>query len=98
MNDNELSIADLLCSSGYLPPRNEQDIERFERIYGGRKFETEAYAVNASSIFEKVAGEKKDRIRRVRQRVNQDWLRAASSIKMNSEDCFTDIIYKDINK
>ena len=54
--------------------------------------------MNASSIFEKVAGEKKDRIRRVRQRVNQGWLRAASSIKMNSEDCFTDIIYKDINK
>ena len=98
MDNNELSIADLLCSSGYLPPRNEQDIERFERIYGGRKFETEIYTVNASSIFEKVTGEEKGRTRRVRQRVNQNLLRAASGIELNGGDCFMDILYKDIDK
>lgn len=64
-NDNELSIADLLCSAGYLPPRNEHDIERFERIYRGRKFETEAYTVNANAIFDKVTGKETNTTRRL---------------------------------
>ena len=62
----ELSIADLLCTAGYLPPRNEQDLERFERIYRGRKFETESYIVNADAIFDKVSGEEKSGKRRIR--------------------------------
>lgn len=65
-NNNELSIVDLLCSAGYLPPRNEQDIERFERIYRGRIFETEAYTVNASAIFDMVTGEDKGNTRILR--------------------------------
>lgn len=64
----ELSIADLLCSVGYLPPRDEQDIERFERIYSSRKFETESYTVNANAIFDKVTGEDKSKIQRLRPR------------------------------
>ena len=64
--NNELGIADLLCSAGYLPPRNEQDVERFERIYSGRIFEIEAYTVNAKAIFDKVAGEDKTTTRRFR--------------------------------
>lgn len=55
--NNELSVADLLCSAGFLPPRNERDVERFERIYKGRTFKTEAYIVNANAIFDKVTGE-----------------------------------------
>lgn len=62
----ELSIADLLCSVGYLPPRDEQDIERFERIYSSRKFETESYTVNANAIFDKATGEDKSKIQRLR--------------------------------
>lgn len=65
-NNKELSIADLLCSAGYLPPRNEQDVERFERIYLGKRFETEKYTVNANVIFNKVTGEDKTTVRRLR--------------------------------
>jgi hypothetical protein len=65
-NHNELSIADLLCSVGYLPPRDEQDIERFERIHSGRKFETDSYIINANAIFDKVTGEDKSKTRRLR--------------------------------
>ena len=61
-----LSITDLLCSAGYLPPRNEQDIERFERIYSSRRFETEAYLIKANAIFDKVTDEDKTTIRRLR--------------------------------
>lgn len=60
--NEKLSIADLLCSVGYLPPRNEQDLERFERIYRGRKVET-TYIVNADALFDKVTGEENSRIR-----------------------------------
>ena len=97
MANKELSIVDLLCSSGFLPPRDEQDVERFERIYRGRKFETESYTINTNAIFEKVTGEEKGRTRRVRQRVNQSLLRAASGIKLNGENCFTDILYQDMD-
>lgn len=65
-NYDELSIADLLCSVGYLPPRNEQDIERFERIHRGRKYETESYTVNANAIFDKVTGEDRRKMRPLR--------------------------------
>lgn len=68
--NNELGIADLLCSAGYLPPRNEQDVERFERIYRGRRLETEAYIVNANAIFDKVTGEDKTKARRFRPKSN----------------------------
>lgn len=61
----ELSIADLLCSAGYLPPRNEHDVERFERIYCGRKFETETYNVNANAIFDKVIGVDESKTRKI---------------------------------
>ena len=97
-NINKLSVADLLCSAGYLPPRNEQDIERFERIYRGRIFETEAYTVNASAIFDKMIDEEKSRAGRVRQMVDQSLLRAASGIKYNSEECIIELLYQDIDK
>ena len=64
--NKELSITDLLCSAGYLPPRNDQDIERFERIYSSRKFKTEAYIINANAIFDKVTDEDKTTTRRLR--------------------------------
>lgn len=64
--NRELSIADLLCSTGYLPPRNEHDVERFERIYSGRKFGCRAYAVNANAIFDKVIGNNEIKTRKVR--------------------------------
>jgi len=56
-----LTIADLLCSTGYLPPRNEKDLDRFDRIYRGQTFEMESYCIDSDAIFDKVAGEEKAR-------------------------------------
>lgn len=55
----ELDIAGMLCSTGYLPPRNEQDIELFDRIYKGREYKMTAHIIHADAIFNKVAGEEK---------------------------------------
>lgn len=49
-----LTDIDLLCSSGYLAPRNEEDLERFDAIYANRTFETERHQVDADAIFNKV--------------------------------------------
>ena len=56
-----LTVADLLCSTGYLPPRNEKDLDRFDRIYKGQTFEIESYCIDSDAIFDKVAGEEKAR-------------------------------------
>lgn len=53
---DDKSIADVLCSAGYLPPRNIQDLERFERIYAGRTFETVEHHIDADAIFDRVRG------------------------------------------
>lgn len=96
--NKELSIVDLLCSAGYLPPRNEQDLVRFERIYSGRQFETESHIVNADAIFDKVLVESNVTTKKLRPKTNQSFLRAASSIKLNNDGCMTDILYQDIDK
>lgn len=49
-----LSEMDILCSSGYLAPRSEEDIQRFDRIYADCEFETEKHYVDANAIFDKV--------------------------------------------
>lgn len=54
---DDASIADVLCSTGYLPPRNVQDLVRFERIYNDRTFETEKHHIDADAIFDRVMGE-----------------------------------------
>ena len=95
--NEKLSIADLLCSAGYLPPRNEQDLERFDRIYRGRQVET-AHIVNADAIFDKVAGESNVKTKKIRPTTNQNFLRAASSLKFNNEGCMTDVLYQDLDK
>lgn len=59
--ENGLTVADLLCSTGYLPPRNENDLDRFDRIYKGQTFEIESYCIDSDAIFDKVAGEEKAR-------------------------------------
>ena len=64
--NEELSIVDLLCSAGYLPPRNERDLDRFEKIYAGRTFETEEYVVDADAIFNKMRGDKHEKVRKIR--------------------------------
>lgn len=61
---DELNIADMLCSTGYLPPRNEKDIERFERIFRDRIFKTETHVIDADSIFNRVIEEDKVRMRK----------------------------------
>lgn len=96
--NSELSVADLLCSAGFLPPRNERDVERFERIYKGRTFKTEAYIVNANAIFDKVMDESKVKTKKIRPKTNQSFLRAASSIKFDSERSMTDVLYQDLDK
>lgn len=93
-----LSVAELLCSAGYLPPRNEQDVERFEQIYKGRKFGTESYVINADAIFDKVTGGANVKTRKLRPKTNQSFLRAANNINSNSEECMTDDLYHILDK
>ena len=64
--ENGLTIADLLCSTGYLPPRNERDLDCFDRIYRGQTFEIESYCIDSDAIFDKVAGEEKTRNIKIR--------------------------------
>lgn len=92
--------ADLLYSAGYLPPRNSRDVERFERIYEGRKFDTETYTIDADAIFDRVRGvsANKNTARRVRPMTNQSLLRAASSIRSNKVDNEIEVVYHDIDK
>ena len=59
--EDGLTVADLLCSTGYLPPRNEKDFDRFDQIYKGQTFEIESYCIDSDAIFDKVAGEEKAR-------------------------------------
>ena len=96
--NKELSIVDLLCSAGYLPPRNERDLDRFERIYSEKQFEIEAHFVNADAIFDKVMDESKVKTKKIRPKTDQSFLRAASSIKFDSERSMTDVLYQDLDK
>ena len=64
--EDGLTIADLLCSTGYLPPRNEKDLERFDRIYKGQTFEIESYRIDSDAIFDRVASENQARNFRIR--------------------------------
>lgn len=91
---------DLLYSAGYLPPRNERDVERFERIYEGRTFEMETYTIDADAIFDRVRGvsANKNTGRKVRPMTNQSLLRAAGSIRTNKVDGDIEVVYHDIDK
>ena len=64
--ENGLTIADLLCSTGYLPPRDEKDLERLDRIYKGQTFEIESYRIDSDAIFDRVAGGNQARNIRIR--------------------------------
>lgn len=64
--ENGLTIADLLSSTGYLPPRNEKDLERFDRIYKGQTFELESYCIDSDAIFDRVASGNQARKIRIR--------------------------------
>lgn len=81
--ENGLTIADLLCSTGYLPPRNENDLERFDRIYKGLLFETESYCIDSDAIFDYVYtfGTRHCRIKKMPLKINQTQLKAARSVK-----------------
>ena len=79
-----LDIADVLCSAGYLPPRNVQDISRFERIYDGQRFETEGHHIDADAIFDSVicSTTRKGYVQSLRKlKTDQTQLRAAGSVK-----------------
>lgn len=82
--ENGLTIADLLCSTGYLPPRNEKDLERFDRIYKGQTFEIESYCIDSDAIFDSVITNDINwhcRIKKIPLRIDQTQLKAAHSIK-----------------
>ena len=82
--DNGLTIIDLLCSTGYLPPRNEKDLEHFDKIYKGQMFELESYCIDSGAIFDSVITSDTSRhcsIKRMPLRINQTQLKAAHSIK-----------------
>lgn len=79
-----LTIADLLCSTGYLPPRNEQDLDRFDRIYRGQTFEIESYCIDSDAIFDSVINSDTKRhcgIKKMSLRINQTQLKAARGVK-----------------
>ena len=80
---DELTIADMLCSTGYLPPRNEQDLNRFDQIYKNEIFEIEAYSIDANAIFDSVihSASFKQNSGKKLIKLNQTQLKAASSIK-----------------
>ena len=82
--EDGLTIADLLCSTGYLPPRNEKDLERFDSIYKGHTFELESYRIDSDAIFDSVITSDANRhcsIKKMPLRINQTQLKAAHSIK-----------------
>lgn len=82
--ESGLTIADLLCSTGYLPPRNEKDLERFERIYKGQTFEIESYCIDSDAIFDSIITNDTNRHCRIKKmplRIDQTQLKAAHSIK-----------------
>lgn len=82
--NNGMSIADVLCSAGYLPPRNDQDMYRFERIYNGQRFETEGYRIDSDAIFDSVicSNTRKGKVQIIKNlRTDQTQLRAAGNLK-----------------
>ena len=82
--ENGLTIADLLCSTGYLPPRNEKDLECFDRIYKGQTSEIESYCIDSDAIFDSVITSDINRhcnIKKIPLRIDQTQLKAARSIK-----------------
>lgn len=79
----ELDVIDMLCSTGYISPRNEKDIDRFDRIYASCTFGTEGHTVNADAIFNKVKGSSLVKCNTKKKNLlhlNQSQLRAASVI------------------
>jgi hypothetical protein len=94
----DMSVADVLCSAGYLPPRNANDIERFERIYAGKTFETEEYHIDSDAIFDKVRGVSENKVRKMRPMTNQSLLRAASCYRTNEGEYTPEVVYQDIEK
>ena len=95
---DDTGIAEVLCSSGYLPPRGEQDLERFDRIYAGRTFETEGHQIDSDAMFDRVRDVSSAKTKRMRPKTNQSLLRAANSINTNSKGFNPDVFYQDINK
>lgn len=79
-----MSVADVLCSAGYLPPRNAQDINRFDRIYNGQRFETEGHRIDSDAIFDSVirSNTRKGKVQSIKNlRTDQTQLRAAGNLK-----------------
>ena len=78
-----LTIADLLCSTGYLSPRNEQDLDRFYRIFKGQTFEIESYCIDSDAIFDSVINCDTQRHCGIKMPlgINQTQLKAARGVK-----------------
>lgn len=91
---DELNIANILCSTGCLPPRNEQDIKLFEHIYRGREFKITAHIIDADAIFNRVLGEEKVKIRKMMPMVTvfdrPGALRVAENASETNDDSVTD--------
>lgn len=80
----ELTIADLLCSTGYLPPRNELDLDRFDRIYKAQTFEIESCCIDSDAIFDSVINSDSNRhciIKKMPLKINQTQLKVARGVK-----------------
>ena len=92
----DMSVADVLCSAGYLAPRNEQDVERFERIYAKRSFETEDYHIDSDAIFDKVRGVSHKKARKIRPTTTiydrPGLLRVAEELDSSSDEMAEDVL------
>jgi len=86
----DMSVADVLCSAGYLPPRNARDVDCFERIYAGRSFATEEHHIDSDAIFDRARGVFDKKVRKMRPMATiydrPGMLRVAESISKSQDD------------
>lgn len=95
---DELNIANILCSIGCLPPRNERDIELFERVYRGRNFKITAHNIDADAIFNKVLGEEKVMKTRMMPLINIFNSPGALRVANNAADTIDDSVADTFNQ
>ena len=82
--DNALMIEDLLFSCGYLPPRKNEDLDRFDRLYKNKVFKIENYSIDADAIFNSVASKVaiiRNKKNSMSPKVDHNKLKAAGNIK-----------------
>ncbi len=93
-----LNIADLLCSTGYLPPRDEKDLDCFDRFYKGQTFELESYCIDSDTIFDRVAGKDKTKKVVIRPMTTIFDRPSALRVAQNTSEPFDDSVADSLNQ